>query len=633
LHPADNRYFGGKASNFGLLRRTIPNDSPRAIAFSFDLWEQYLGNVNPDSGLTLGAEIEQRLGGFTWPPNMTAASAALNDVRDLIRKKVKFTDGQKDAILAALTGAGFQPTRMLRFRSSSNAEDTAQFSGAGLYESFNGCIADSLDNDATGPCQCAANEPDEKTVLKAIEKVFASFYNDNAWLERLRFGIRERQVGMAVLVHENAPDADEMANGVATITRRPGFAPGQVEFEFNIVTQLGAVSVTNPAGGGKPEVVLGGQSGVAGDPFVYTQQHSDLVPLGGNVMTWETDYHDLTALLVKVARGYAQLFPGKKTFTLDLEFKKLQPGALQVKQVRELPQTVSQFVPPILLNEPVEWTVFQGEFGDAFAYHRLKSALHLETRNIPLSATALRAPLHRASAFDFLLGGALTRFTGGPQSWPGYRFTTPRLGLQIDSWFAGRAAGRVDFRLRTTIPTRVDAVISPVITQRDFTQQLIAIYKTAQPYLDAGVAKKRTSDAATIVPSDSVVPDEKVQARRIETAGGAVIAPEFHWPKYSGFVIIKTLPLAAWERTTITGLTTTPLVLTSDFAQTYAPGHHNFTETFIFEPALDPNVTAEQRTELTTADIRLIHVFHDRDLGGPDMVRVIGFDGKARELP
>jgi hypothetical protein len=259
--------------------------------------------------------------------------------------------------------------------------------------------------------------------------------------------------------------------------------------------------------------------------------------------------------------------------------------------------------------------------------------LHLETRNIPLSATALLPPLHRTSTFDFILGNALSHLEGGPQGWAGYRFTTPRPGLQIDGWFAGRAVGRVDFRLRTTVPTRVDAAISPVLTQRDLTEQLIAIYKSAQPYLDSGVAKKRTSDAATIVPHDSLVPDEKVQTRRIETAGGVVIAPEFHWPKYSGFVIIKTLPLAAWERTTITGLTTTPLVLTSDFAQTYAPGHHNFTETFLFEPALDPNVTAEQRAELATADIRLIHVFHDRDLGGPNIVRVIGFDGKARPLP
>lgn len=74
-------------------------------------------------------------------------------------------------------------------------------------------------------------------------------------------------------------------------------------------------------------------------------------------------------------------------------------------------------------------------------------------------------------------------------------------------------------------------------------------------------------------------------------------------------------------------------MLTGDHAQTYAPGHHNFTETFLYEPALDPTVSTAQRAELVTANIRFLHVFHDRDLGGPNVVHAIGFDGIARVLP
>jgi len=107
-----------------------------------------------------------------------------------------------------------------------------------------------------------------------------------------------------------------------------------------------------------------------------------------------------------------------------------------------------------------------------------------------------------------------------------------------------------------------------------------------------------------------------------------------------GFILIKTFPLAAWgARPTITGLTSTgltstPLVLTDEFAQTYGPGHHNFTETFLYEPALDPATTAAQRAELQVENIRLIHVYHDR-IGelGSDRVTAIGFDGTARVLP
>jgi hypothetical protein len=154
--------------------------------------------------------------------------------------------------------------------------------------------------------------------------------------------------------------------------------------------------------------------------------------------------------------------------------------------------------------------------------------------------------------------------------------------------------------------------VSPVITQRDFNERLVAIYKTPQPYLDFdGAVKTRSSDAASLIPRGELVPESALQTRRIQTASGVVFDPQFHWPDYSGggFVIIKTFPLAAWDHTTITGLTTSPLVLTDDFAQTYAPGHHNFTEVFLFEPALDPGITAEQRAELEAANIRMIHVF------------------------
>jgi Pyruvate phosphate dikinase, AMP/ATP-binding domain len=633
LTPRDIMFFGGKAANFGLLRRTIPDRSPKAIAFSFDLWSQFMSNVNPDSGLTLREEIEQRLGGFTYPPDIAAASAALDEVRDLIRKKVKFTDTQKSAILDALTGAGFQSTRMLRFRSSSNVEDTEQISGAGLFESFNGCIADSLDGNDTGPCGCAPEEPNEKTVLSAIEKVYASFYNDNAWLERLRFGIRESTVGMAVLVHENAPDADEMANGVVTITRRRDSQ--SVEFELKIVSQYGAISVTNPEGGAKPEIVLGGQSGAQGEPYVYTQQHSDLVPLGANVMTWEADYRELTALLVQVAEGYARLFPTKKTFTLDLEFKKLQPGQLQVKQVRELVQPARKLVTPILLNEPIEFVVYQSEFGDAFAFHRLKCFLATETRNLRLTPNALSASVHRDATFDFLRGDTLAEMANGPRGFPGYRFARKGAGVHNERWKAELVRRSTVFRLRTTFPTRADLEIGPVVTQRDCAHTLIALYRSPQPYLDFEDVKSRTSDAVTLIPRDSLIPDPTVQTRRIQTLGGVVIDPRFFWPDYRDApnTIIKTFPLAAWENTTITGLTSQPLVLTSEFAQTYAPGHHNFIEVFLYEPALDPTVNAEQKTELQNANIRLIHVYHDRLLGGSDVVRVLGFDGQVRTLP
>ncbi len=47
LVPTDIKYFGGKAANYGLLRRWIPTNCPIAIAFSFDLWDAFLDQTLP----------------------------------------------------------------------------------------------------------------------------------------------------------------------------------------------------------------------------------------------------------------------------------------------------------------------------------------------------------------------------------------------------------------------------------------------------------------------------------------------------------------------------------------------------------------------------------------------------------
>ena len=100
-------------------------------------------------------------------------------------------------------------------------------------------------------------------------------------------------------------------------------------------------------------------------------------------------------------------------------------------------------------------------------------------------------------------------------------------------------------------------------------------------------------------------------------------------------LIVKTLPVAEWVDTVITGLTSTPITLTNSFAQSYGPGHHNFTEDFIFELRPDLSVTPAQKAELNAKNIRLIHVFHNQmDFGVPgrsgDKLTILGLDGSFR---
>jgi hypothetical protein len=91
-----------------------------------------------------------------------------------------------------------------------------------------------------------------------------------------------------------------------------------------------------------------------------------------------------------------------------------------------------------------------------------------------------------------------------------------------------------------------------------------------------------------------------------------------------------TAPAIKWERTTITGLATTPIVLTGYFSQTYAPNHHNFGGQYIFDPRLEPGLPAGIRSELEAADVAYLVVV-DRD-GEEDEVWAVGLDEALRKL-
>ena len=345
LTPADMPFVGGKAANFGFLRRSLPDDSPHpALAITFDLWDSYLDQTVP-GGISLRAFIRERLARHVYPPVIAALRADLQAIRTAIEKSADFTPAQRAALVTALQQAGLQGAK-IRFRSSTNVEDGETFNGAGLYDSFSGCLEDDLDGDETGPSRCDPAEPDERGVFRALRKVYASFFNENAVLERLRYGVNEDHAGMAVLVHFSSPDAIEMANGVATVaieatadTRRT---------HARIVSQLGAESVTNPDVRLRPERVDASFDGW--DPAsaeITLLETSSLTPEGTPVMAGMDDYRTLLSQMHAAAAAYGAYYPQKTSFELDFEFKKLQPGRVGLKQIRAVPHPEPVPVPTI----------------------------------------------------------------------------------------------------------------------------------------------------------------------------------------------------------------------------------------------------------------------------------------------
>lgn len=342
LTPADICHVGGKAANFGFLRRSLPDDTPTpVIAFTFDLWDAYLAQTLP-GGQTLGATIQARLGSYVYPPDVNSLRTNLAAIQTLFTDVADFDAGLRDQILGALQQAGFGG-RKIRFRSSTNVEDAESFSGAGLYDSYSGCLEDDLDGDSAGPSRCDAAEPKERGVFRAMRKVYASFYNENAFLERLRHGVDETQVGMAILVHYSSPDPDELANGVALLAiAKTG---GTRQASAKIATQLGAESVTNPDPAKRPETATAAYDGTNVAAAVLTLvETSSLTTNGAPVMPWEDDYRILLAQLDAATRAYEDYYPEKTAFELDFEFKRLVPGDVGLKQIRAVPHP--EPVPP-----------------------------------------------------------------------------------------------------------------------------------------------------------------------------------------------------------------------------------------------------------------------------------------------
>ena len=212
VKPSDTKLVGGKAAKFSLLQKLIPKNSPDpAIAITFDLWDEFMAQ-RLANGKTLSGEIDARLAKAHESGLPADLADALKGIRKLIRDG-EFVESQRQALIAALSP--FDRTQKIRFRSSTNMEDSRHFTGAGLYDSYSGCLLDDLDDDTAGPCACDDAKQKERGVFRAIRRVYASFYNNNAYLERRRFGVDEDDVGMAILVHHSFPDEIELANGVA----------------------------------------------------------------------------------------------------------------------------------------------------------------------------------------------------------------------------------------------------------------------------------------------------------------------------------------------------------------------------------------------------------------------------------
>lgn len=303
--------YGGKASHYGPLSHVPEANAPKAFAIPVYYYDQFM----KENGFA--ERVAGLLADEAFMTDADVRDAALEQLRaDMMLAPINadFWD-----LLVTKLEADYPGIRM-RFRSSTNAEDLGDFTGAGLYTSQSGTLGDP-----------------EESVEDAIREVWSSVWYFRAFEEREYNGIDHRKVGMALLVHNSFPD--EEANGVA-ITANP-FDTAGVEPGFYVNVQKGESSVVQPPRGITTDQFIYYYS-LQGQPVVYLQQ-SNLVADGERVLT-PTQIHDLGVGLEAVHQFFYPAYGENSEtgwYAMDVEFKFDAPEGetpvLRIKQARPYP--------------------------------------------------------------------------------------------------------------------------------------------------------------------------------------------------------------------------------------------------------------------------------------------------------
>lgn len=332
----DSVKTGVKAANLAVLSQVLPENTPAGFAVPFHYYNEFINSKTVTAEIVQKAETdctdEGRTAEICSETTVFLTADTPETIADLIKRMLsdsRFTRDTvfREAVLNALKYIIYRTpvdetfatelnsritevfgTEKVRLRSSTNAEDLEQFSGAGLYDST------------------SAYASGEDAASLKITKVWSSIWNFEAFEEREFWGIDHSAVFMGVCV--SSAFEDESSNGVI-ITRNIA-DPAIAGMYVNV--QPGEASVTNPEDGGLPEV------------FIITES------FGGNVETMQIRYSSLspdTSVLsndqvkalykaaMKAHSHFSDLYGiNEAAAAFDIEFKFDSFSVLMLKQIR-----------------------------------------------------------------------------------------------------------------------------------------------------------------------------------------------------------------------------------------------------------------------------------------------------------
>lgn len=361
LGSADVAAFGTKAANLGELSRILPEQNRvHGFAIPFRAYADFMQQRGLD------AEVAALLADPRMFTDAATKRSRLSELRGRIRAAEhlpEFKAALEAAIRQAYGDAGL--VTRLRFRSSTNAEDLPGLSGAGLYDSRSGCLADDLDADTVGPSACLSPEhetylrgeldrrrrelaehPDrsyllpiiedleqdlteEKSALLAVRRVWASLWNERAFDEREYYGIDHTKVFMGIAVHPTF--VGERLEAVVLT----GLEPDAPEPLYRVVSQVGEIGVVEPLDPTATPEILTFRRSAGGTPSEVTLVSPSSLAADGARLWSDAALNELAGLLFMVQDHFAaRVYPSITPLSLDVEVDVTMDGRTVIKQAR-----------------------------------------------------------------------------------------------------------------------------------------------------------------------------------------------------------------------------------------------------------------------------------------------------------
>lgn len=281
----------------------------------------------------------------------------------------------------------------------------------------------------------------------------------------------------------------------------------------------------------------------------------------------------------------------------------------------------------------------QGEGGALLGRHRLKSRWWLYR---PQGAIAE----YPAAFFGQLIAfyqrvedGNVATFAGRLDSL-GAMATPGDADILTIAWTNGAGTNERSYLLTLDFPYAVNAVLGREPLPSDPYWQLQCSYASPQPELDLvelamGTTTTDLISLVELTPADTN--DYQTRVRDYSVVAGGMTATLAYWeglPLWEGRppLVFQTYMLDCWTAPTrVSGGGLPDFGTDSYFARTLLATHHNFVESALIEPALDPALGEAVRAALAAANVRYVYTQHPFYEGaGSEDIRLIGFDHKIR---